>query len=281
MVPSNSGSGLRPVWWFYAITLGLAVLTALAAPWLGNLALMLTMVTPTVGAVLMLAVIAPEGGLRHSLSALGLTRPGWRGWLPAIILPTGVLVGGTLLMGAVGLTALGPSETYLSFIDTALNLIVMLIIGTVLATFEEIGWRGYLLPRTRSVGIVGGMLLVGFLHGVWHLPLLLGTDLYHNSGSPFLVVPMFLTTLTLAGVLYGWLRMWSGSIWPVALAHAAVNTAWGFSDSIVQTRTPMVTEYIGGESGVLMILGLVILDIFLVRSILRLPAKPLTAPEAT
>ena len=281
MSRSSPPDGLRRVWLFYAITLGLAVLTALAVPWLGPSALLVTMLTPTVGAVLMLGVIAPEGGLRQALVSLGLTSPGWRGWLPAIVLPIGLLVGGTLLMGAVGLTALGPSAAYLSVSDMALNLFAGLLIGTVLALFEEIGWRGYMLPRTSSVGIVGGMLLVGFLHGAWHLPLLLGTDLYHSGGSRLVVVPMFLVTLTLAGVLYGWLRLWSGSVWPVALAHAAVNTAWEFSDSIVQTRTPLVMEYLGGESGGLMVLGLVILDVVLVRSVLRFPRKPGMAPKPT
>jgi uncharacterized protein len=274
----SSTSGLRRVWCFYAITLGLAVLTALAAPWLGASALMVTMLTPTASAALMLGAIAPEGGLRHAVVGLGLTSPGWRGWMPAIMLPAGLLVGGTLLMSAVGIAELGPSTAYRSVLDTAFNLLVLLLIGTVLALFEEIGWRGYMLPRASSAGLVGGMLLVGFLHGIWHLPLLLGTDLYHGGGSRIVVVPMFLVTLTLAGVLYGWLRIWSGSVWPVALAHGAVNTAWEFSDSLVRTRTPLVTEYLGGESGGLMILGLVILDVVLVRSILRLPLKAETAP---
>ena len=34
---------------------------------------------------------------------------------------------------------------------------------------------------------------------------------------------MVMVTLTLAGVWYGWLRLWSGSIWPVTLAHSAFN----------------------------------------------------------
>jgi membrane protease YdiL (CAAX protease family) len=34
---------------------------------------------------------------------------------------------------------------------------------------------------------------------------------------------MVMITLTLAGVWYGWLRLWSGSIWPVSLSHSAFN----------------------------------------------------------
>ena len=39
----------------------------------------------------------------------------------------------------------------------------------------------------------------------------------------WIVVPMVMVTLTLAGVWYGWLRLWSGSIWPVSLSHSAFN----------------------------------------------------------
>jgi hypothetical protein len=43
---------------------------------------------------------------------------------------------------------------------------------------------------------------------------------------------MVMVTLTLAGVWYGWLRLWAGSIWPVSLSHSAFNhlmegVAWG------------------------------------------------------
>ena len=95
------------------------------------------------------------------------------------------------------------------------------------------------------------MLIVGFLHGVWHLPLLLTTDLLpRRRAIPWIVAPLFLVTLTLAGVFYGYLRVTTGSVWPVAGAHAAVNVAWGISMEVSQTKSPLVLEYVGGESGV-------------------------------
>ena len=131
-----------------------------------------------------------------------------------------------------------------------------LLIGTLFALGEEIGWRGYMLPRLLGRGVVPAMLLVGFLHGVWHLPLMLTTDYYHNTGNPLLVVPLFLVTLTLAGVFFGFLRLWTGSVWAVAIAHAAANMAWEIMSEMTQTKTPLVLEYVGGESGVIMIAGL-------------------------
>jgi membrane protease YdiL (CAAX protease family) len=113
--------------------------------------------------------------------------------------------------------------------------------------------------------LVAAMLIVGFLHGLWHLPLLLTTDLYHASGDPWIVAPLFLVTLTLAGVFYGYLRVTTGSIWPVAGAHAAVNIAWGISTEVSQTRSAL--EYIGGESGLLMICGLLAADAVLIQKL--------------
>ena len=42
-------------------------------------------------------------------------------------------------------------------------------------------------------------LAVGFLHGVWHLPLILLTPFYHAGGTWWATVPLFLAALTLSG----------------------------------------------------------------------------------
>jgi hypothetical protein len=106
---------------------------------------------------------------------------------------------------------------------------------------------------------------VGFLHGVWHLPLMLTTNYYYNTGNPLLVVPLFLLTLTLAGVFFGFIRFWTGSVWAVAIAHAAANMAWELMTEMTQTRSALVHEYVGGESGVIMIAGLLVFSFFIIR----------------
>ena len=111
------------------------------------------------------------------------------------------------------------------------------------------------------------MLLVGLLHGLWHLPIMLTTDFYHSTGNPFLVVPLFLITLTLAGVFYGFLRIWTASVWPVAIAHSTANMAWEITNEMTQTKSALVQEYIGGESGLIMIGGLLVFSLFIIRAI--------------
>ena len=49
-------------------------------------------------------------------------------------------------------------------------------------------------------------LVTGAFHAIYHLPLLLLTTTYQSAGNRWIVVPMVMVTLTLAGVWYGWLR---------------------------------------------------------------------------
>jgi uncharacterized protein len=255
----------RKAFIFYGITLALAVAVTFLVPWIGQASLVVTMLTPTVAAVIMLTWIAPEGGFRKVLSLLGLDRAGFKGWPLAIVGPAALHLVGFLVLSITGLAVFAAPQITGSVGFAVLKISTGLFVGTFFALGEEIGWRGYMLPRLVGRGVAPALLLVGFLHGVWHLPLMLTTDYYHNSGNPLLVVPLFLVTLTLAGVFFGFLRLWTGSVWPVAIAHSTANMAWDIMNEITQTKSPLVLEYVGGESGVIVITGLLIFSFFIIR----------------
>ncbi len=255
----------RDAFKFYAITLALAMAVAFAAPFIGEASLVVTMMTPTLAAIIMLVFIAPEGSFRKAISLLGLDRAGFKGWPLAIGGPAAIHLVGLAILSVAGLAVFAlPHMTGPPGFAT-LKILSGLVIGTLFALGEEIGWRGYMLPRIRGIGIAAAMLLVGLLHGLWHLPIMLTTDFYHSTGNPFLVVPLFLITLTLAGVFYGFLRIWTASVWPVAIAHSAANMAWEITNEMTQTKSALVQEYIGGESGLIMIGGLLVFGFVLVR----------------
>jgi membrane protease YdiL (CAAX protease family) len=254
---------------FYSITLALAVAVRLAVPVVGEASLALTMLTPAMAVAVMLAAVSPEGSLRDAARSLGLTTAGLKGWPLAIAGPALIQAAGLAILVAAGLTALAAPEIRGSVPAIALNIMAGFVIGTAFALAEEVGWRGYMLPRLLGWGVVPAMLIVGFLHGVWHLPLMLTTGYYHPSGNPWIVVPLFLVTLTLAGVFFGFLRVWTGSVWPVAIAHAAANTAWGIAAELAHTKSPIVLEYVGGESGAVVIGGLLIVDLVLIGKLRR------------
>jgi membrane protease YdiL (CAAX protease family) len=193
-----------------------------------------------------------------------LTRSGLRGWWLAILGPVAILVASYAVLVATGLATFAVPEIDRSAVEIAVNISLGLAIGLVLAFAEEIGWRGYMLPKLAAIGIVPAMLVVGFLHGVWHLPIMLMTPYYHAGGDPMIVVPLFLVALTLAGVFFGFLRVWTGSVWPVAIAHAVYNFIWGLGSEFVTADRPETMEYIGGESGVLVIAGLIVFALIVV-----------------
>lgn len=261
--------GTRNALLFYMIVLGLAVVVRLALPLHGGASNVVTMLTPAVAAIIMLTLVSPEGGCRRALSDLGLTSAGLKGWPFAIGGPVLIQVCALVILVSFGFTTLVRPEMSGPIALVAVILFADICVGTVFALSEKVGWRGYMLPRMHGIGLVPAMLAVGFLQGVWHLPLLLTTDYYHSTGNPWIVVPLFLVTLTLAGVFFGFLRVWTGSVWPVAIAHSAVNLAWGLSREVSATQSPAVLEYIGGESGLVMIGGLLIADLILIRLLVR------------
>jgi uncharacterized protein len=88
---------------------------------------------------------------------------------------------------------------------------------------EEIGWRGFLLPRLASkFGFSAGCLISGCIWAAWHYPLLLLAD--YNSGTPKLFALICFTLMVICSAFQlGWLRLKSRSLWPCAMLHASHN----------------------------------------------------------
>ncbi|WP_424466908.1 lysostaphin resistance A-like protein [Pseudoclavibacter helvolus] len=91
---------------------------------------------------------------------------------------------------------------------------------------EELGWRGWLLPKLLRLGTVPALLISGVIWGLWHAPLiLLGYNYVDAPG--WLGLTMMTGMCILVGAVFAWLRIRSESVWPAALAHGAFNAAAG------------------------------------------------------
>lgn len=95
-----------------------------------------------------------------------------------------------------------------------------------LAAFgEEVGWRGFLVPALRRYGTWPALLISGVVWGLWHAPIIL---LGYNFNRPDLTGVLLMVGGAVAwGVLLGWLRLRSASVWPAVFAHGALNGAAG------------------------------------------------------
>lgn len=103
-------------------------------------------------------------------------------------------------------------------------LLIMVFNSLVTAIFafgEEVGWRGWLLTSLRPLGTWPALIIVGVVWGLWHAPLIL---LGYNFGRPDITGLAFMVGgCIMIGILFGWLRLRSGSVWPAVFAHGGLN----------------------------------------------------------
>jgi CAAX protease family protein len=74
-----------------------------------------------------------------------------------------------------------------------------------------------------------------------------------------LFLPLFYGTIVAASFLFGYLRIYTGSIWPASIAHSVHNAAWGILGALTVTSSPvLVNLYLVGDYGLLILIGTVI-----------------------
>lgn len=143
-------------------------------------------------------------------------RVSWRGYFLALGIPTLIL--GVAVVELLTITGL-PFHWYQGAFGMWFG---TLFFGALFRSLgEEIGWRGFLLPRlqVRMSGFAAS-LLVGLTWWTWHLPIRL------NPEQAFLLTGniIYLVEVLSFSVLLTWLRnAIPGSLVPVTLFHAAFN----------------------------------------------------------
>jgi uncharacterized protein len=96
-----------------------------------------------------------------------------------------------------------------------------IIVSTPVQAGEEIGWRGYALPRLgQLIGMRAAAVLLGLVWAFWHLPLFYAS----NTGTTGQSFPVYLAQVTALSVAMAWLYGHArGSLLLVMLMHSAIN----------------------------------------------------------
>jgi membrane protease YdiL (CAAX protease family) len=222
--------------------------------------------TPTLASVV--ARIALREGVRDVSFRLG-GRVGLQSLLLAWLFPVAV---GFIAYGIAWSTGIAewspPAGGMLASVESpvlrmAARLGVALTIGQVTSSIsaagEEFGWRGYMLTRLVTVFGPWALPLSGVIWGLWHVPLIL-SGIYATGPNPWASALLFVVAITAGGVLIGWLRLRSGSVWPAVLAHASWNVIIQgvFDWSTPASRPGGAAAVWVGESGYLVVATLVL-----------------------
>jgi uncharacterized protein len=194
---------------------------------------------PSVLAIVLTAIVFGRGALRKLLARLLHWRvnPFWYlvvilgpVALTAGVLPLNALLGGPTLSVAMPLAGVAFFLAFSIFPGSALG--------------EEIGWRGYALPRLQSrMSALSASLILGPIWALWHLPLWLTGDPYK---TPTFYVPFFFSVIALSVILTWVYNSTGGSLLLVVLLHATYNLPMTLAEEDVGTRATLpVLLYFG------------------------------------
>lgn len=123
-----------------------------------------------------------------------------------------------------------------------------LALNLAFALGEELGWRGFLVPKlAERFSFATTAFVSGIIWASWHMPLIIFAD--YNGGTPTLYsIACFAIMVVGISFPFAWLRLRSGSVWPVAILHASHNLfIQGFFDQV--TVDTGITKYLLSEFG--------------------------------
>jgi uncharacterized protein len=216
------------------------------------------MSTPTVATLVMLLVVTKDGYSKEGWKSLGLHRLGLNVWWIAFGATLFITVAASAVVWATPLASFIVPEG--GILDPILQFLIF--VGLFTLTFslgEEIGMRGYLQPRLMSLGRTRALLLVGLVWATWHQVLIFLTPVDFPTGNLLLFLPLFYGTIVAASLLFGYLRIYTGSVWPASIAHSVHNAAWPLLGALTVTASPvLVNLYLVGDFGILILIGTVL-----------------------
>jgi membrane protease YdiL (CAAX protease family) len=203
----------------FAISWAVWIPTALVSDSSPSLALTLFPIGlfgPAFAALALMAFFEGRVGVRRLVAPVLKWRAGVR-WYPIVVLGPAAIV----WVAASLSTLLGTPTADFGSSQIPLAIPAYVLFLLVEAAGEEIGWRGYALPRLQAnLSALTSALIVGVAWALWHLPL------FFIAGLPqtFLPFVAFLVWIVSQSVIFTWVYNGTrGSLLFAIVLHAAIN----------------------------------------------------------
>ena len=218
MVATNRKRAIRYIIIFAILVNGLAWLGPVLGgdPTTPGLGFLVWGTAPIVSALVMKFLLRDKVSLGFKPAFKGNGR-----WYALSILAFPVAISIVLALGLLFGASTIDNFTVPTFVTAMIPLAVTFFI---FAFFEEVGWRGYLAPKVYGLNdTLLGHVLVGAIWASWHFPYL--RELWaHTSEGLVTLLPRFILGTIVFAVVYGEIRIRTGSVWPAVLMHWIGNT---------------------------------------------------------
>jgi len=232
---------------YFVVSIGCSALIAWVSFATGNENIsILIPLSPSILAILVTVLGFGRHGLSEMFRGRILGRLNVRWSLIALLLVPIVAAGALLTHSFFGGPPPGLRTT---------QLMPQVIVILLISLGEEIGWRGFALPRLQKrFSALNASLVLGLVWGFWHFPgYLIGTGV--PMDMPFAV---FLLWVVLATILITWVyNNTGGSILSAILMHSAANATFNY--------LPLLPEFTGQMTTFIIFLGLIfVVTVFVV-----------------
>ena len=140
------------------------------------------------------------------------------------------------------------------------GLIAGITINALFAFGEELGWRGFLLKAYKNLNFVKASLIIGFIWGIWHAPMIL---MGHNYPQhPQLGVLMMVVFCILLTPFFLYITIKSKSVIAASIMHGTMNATAGISLMAIDGGSDLISGITGFAGFITLAIYLLILLIY-------------------
>ncbi len=148
----------------------------------------------------------------------------------------------------------GLDVSTLLIVQTLIFVVIGPVVNIIPTMGEELGWRGYLLPKLRIfLSDRTALIITGAIWGIWHLPVIV---MGHNYGTgywgyPWLGILAMIVFCVVLGIIEGYISIKLESVIPAAMIHSTVNAGAALPSIFAKSGYnpllgPAITGLIGG-----------------------------------
>ncbi len=168
----------------------------------------------------------------------------------------------TAINEAQGISMAGGTIYTIFILQLVLGIFLAPLINIITTSGEEIGWRGYLLPKLMErYSARVSIIISGIIWGIWHAPII---AMGHNYGlgypsAPWGGILAMVVFCLFIGSFFSFLAIRTGSFLPAAMAHGSLN---GFAAISVFFTIGTPSPFIGPlPTGIIGGIGLIIVGV--------------------